>query len=328
MSFSRTTELPVSVDEAFALITEPERLRRWTTVSAVVDLRVGGEFRWTVTPGHVAGGTFREVEPGKRVVFGWGWTDSEELPLDASTVTVTLEETPDGCRVTLEHDGLTDAEAARHAEGWNHYLERLEKLASTGDAGQDEWAWVPESLDPISAAEAVLAAIQPVLRGLVDEDKPKPTPCTEMNCHQVAVHLMESLVGLGAMAGTEVTDPDTVGGSLENKVSTMAAQAIEAWRTVDLSGTVVGRSGADLPASYAAGLLPVELLLHTWDLAQGSGQSLVVSDDVVDYLRELSAPLMPSARERGVFAAEVSPADDAGALDRFAAYAGRTPISA
>ena len=23
------------------------------------------------------------------------------------------------------HDGLTDEQAARHAEGWNHYLDRL-----------------------------------------------------------------------------------------------------------------------------------------------------------------------------------------------------------
>jgi uncharacterized protein YndB with AHSA1/START domain len=68
--FTKAVVLPVDIDEAFALITEPERLRRWQTVSTRVDLRVGGDYRWTITPGHVAAGTFREVEPGKRVVFG------------------------------------------------------------------------------------------------------------------------------------------------------------------------------------------------------------------------------------------------------------------
>ncbi len=76
MTFTKTVQLPVDVDEAFALITQPERLRRWQTVSAQVDLRVGGDYRWTVTPGHLASGTFREVEPGKRIVFGWGWDGS------------------------------------------------------------------------------------------------------------------------------------------------------------------------------------------------------------------------------------------------------------
>ena len=74
MSYTKTAFLPVTPDEAFALITQPERLRRWQTVSARVDLRAGGEYRWTVTPGHVAAGTYREIEPGKtrRVRVGLG----------------------------------------------------------------------------------------------------------------------------------------------------------------------------------------------------------------------------------------------------------------
>lgn len=75
MMFTKSADLPAGLDEAFALITQPERLRRWQTVTASVDLRVGGEYRWTVTPGHHVAGTFREIEPGKRGVFGWGWED-------------------------------------------------------------------------------------------------------------------------------------------------------------------------------------------------------------------------------------------------------------
>ena len=180
-------------DEAFALITEPERLRRWQAVSAVVDLRAGGAYRWTVTPGHVAAGTFREVEPGRRVVFGWGWEGGDDLPPDASTVTVTVEPAEGGSLVTLVHEGLNEEQAAMHAEGWNHYFERLERLATTGDAGQDEWAWAPEGLTPIVAADAALAALQPVLRNLTAEDRPKPTPCTDFTCHELAEHLFASL---------------------------------------------------------------------------------------------------------------------------------------
>jgi uncharacterized protein YndB with AHSA1/START domain len=48
MLAEKTVLLPVSTDEAFALITEPDRLRRWKSVSARVDLRAGGQYRWTV----------------------------------------------------------------------------------------------------------------------------------------------------------------------------------------------------------------------------------------------------------------------------------------
>ena len=324
MSFTKTTLLPVPPDEAFALITEPERLRRWQAVSAYVDLRAGGAYRWTVTPGHVAAGTFKEVVPGERIIFGWGWDDNSDLPFDASTVTITVEPAEGGSRVTLVHEGLTEDQAASHAEGWNHFFERLEKLAATGDAGPDEWAWSPANLDPIVAAEAALAVIQPVLRNLTPEDQPKPTPCSEFTCHELAEHLMTSLVQLGAMAGGTVTNPEE--GPLENRVSVMADEAITAWRAVDLAGTVPGPGGSDMPAEFAASILPIELLLHGWDLAQASGQRLHVSDDVVAYVATLAESVVPGGRGRS-FSEEATPSDGASPIDRLAAFAGRTPLA-
>ena len=326
MSFTKTVALPVSPDEAFVLITDPERLRRWQTVSAVVDLRAGGQYRWTVTPGHVAAGTYREVEPGRRIVFGWGWEGDEDLGPDASTVTVTIEPAVGGSLVTLVHEGLTEQQTAMHAEGWDHYFYRLASLAATGEAGPDDWAQVPESLTPVSAADAALAVIQPVLRNLTAEDRPKPTPCAEFSCHQVVEHLFGSLVRLGAMAGAQVQNPNE--GSLENRISVMAAQAIDAWRGVDLESLVPGSGGKDMPASLAASILPVELVLHGWDLAQASGQQIHISDGLVDYLRGLAEMVVPPARAGGSFAAEVSSARDASALDRLAAFAGRRPLAA
>jgi uncharacterized protein YndB with AHSA1/START domain len=140
MTFTKTVDLPVPPDIAFDLLTDPERLRRWQAVSAYVDLRAGGEYRWTVIPGQVAAGTYREVEPGRRLVLGWGWEGNDDLPPDTSTVTVTVEPVGEGSRVTLVHDGLTPAQQKTHAAGWEHYLGRLVDLATTGDAGADEWA--------------------------------------------------------------------------------------------------------------------------------------------------------------------------------------------
>lgn len=325
MSFIKTAVLPVSPDEAFALVTDPERLRRWQTVTATVDLRAGGSYRWTVTPGHVAEGTYREVEPGRRVVFGWGWEGSDDLPKDGSTVTITIEPVAEGSKVTLVHEGLTEAQAAMHAEGWNHFFERLERLAATGDAGPDEWAWAPENLTPLVAAEAALAVIQPILRGLTQEDRVKLTPCADFTAHELAEHLLGSLVQLGGMAGATLTVP--ADGSLEDKVSVLAGQAIDAWRSVDLDGTVPGPRDSQVPAMFLASILPLELLLHGWDLAQASGQQLNVSDEVVSYVHELTRGVITQGRGSS-FADEITPAADADALDRFAAYAGRAAIPA
>lgn len=262
--YTATVELPVPPEEAFALVTEPERLRRWAAVCATVDLRAGGAWSWRVTPAHVAAGQVREVEPGRRLVLGWGWEGDVDgtLPPDASTVTVVIEPTGDGSRVTLTHEGLVGAQLASHAEGWKHYLERLERLAVKGDAGPDEWAWAPEPLDPIVAGYAALAVIQPVLRGLTAEDQPRPTPCPDFTCHGLAVHLMDSISALGGMAGATVTMPAE--GSLESKVSRMTDQALGAWREHGLGGDGPGRperaggvrSGGALHRAPAARLGP------------------------------------------------------------------------
>lgn len=155
MIFDKTVLLPLGLDDAFALVTEPARLRRWQTVAARVDLKVGGEYRWTITPGHHASGTFTEVEPGKRVVFTWGWEQPGAPADNVSTVSVTFEPAEGGTKVRLVHEGLPTPEAAAaHAEGWNHYLDRLLAEATTGDAGADEWAAAPQDLTKLTAADA------------------------------------------------------------------------------------------------------------------------------------------------------------------------------
>ncbi len=343
MSYSRTVSLPVAAEEAFALVTEPERLRRWQTVTARVDLRAGGDFRWTVLPGHIAAGTVRELDPGRRVVLGWGWHGAEDPAPDASTVTIIIEPVDDASStVTLEHTGLTPEQAERHAQGWTHYLDRLERLATTGDAGPDEWAAVPDPLDAFGVAEATLASLLRVLRGVTEQQA--PTPCSDFDAHALAEHLFGSIQQLGAMAGASITTPDT--GSLEDRVATMADQAIDAWRAqgadgmdstdaMDSSDGSEGSEGSDgsdrgpsgdRPATWPVTVLAIEFLLHGWDFAESSGRTIEVSDEVVAWLHEHARSLIANGRERGAFAAEVTPSPDATALSRLVAFSGRRPL--
>ena len=173
MTAEKTVLVPLGADETFALLTQPERLRRWQAVTARVELRAGGEYRWTITPGHSAAGTITELEPGKRLVFTWGWEGSEDLPPGTSTVTITLEPAEGGTKVRLVHSGLTPEQAAGHLEGWSHYGDRLVAAAERGDAGADSWM-SSEPTDPLTAAEAALAVCQLVLRDLPPECRRRP----------------------------------------------------------------------------------------------------------------------------------------------------------
>jgi uncharacterized protein (TIGR03086 family) len=331
MFAEKSVLLPVSTDEAFALITEPDRLRRWKAVSARIDLRAGGQYRWTVVPGHVAAGTFTEVDLGRRIVFGWGWENSTDLAPDASTVTISFEPAEGGTLVRLVHEGLTDEQVASHLEGWNHFFARLHRAASTGDAGPDEWAAAPAHLDQLTCADATLAVCQNVLRGVADTELHKPTPCSKFSVDQLADHLIGSLVSLGGMAGGTVV-PEAAGTSgddklkartVESRVAFAAQQSLEAWHLRGLEGTV--RLGEqEMPASAAASILSVELLVHAWDFAVATGQQVTVSDEVSRYVLDLATQVIsPQQRQGGSFADAIEPGPDAHILDRLIAFSGR-----
>lgn len=167
-----------------------------------------------------------------------------------------------------------------------------------------------------------MASLQPVLRGVTTEDRTKQTPCAEFDCHGLAEHLMGGLVQLGSMAGVTVERPAE--GSLEAKVSEISDQVICAWRAYQGEMSVDGH----LPSSMAQAIVAIELLLHGWDLAEASGQTMRVSDEVVAYISGIAGQIIDSGRERGSFGTAVEASADASAIDTLAAFAGRMKVVA
>jgi uncharacterized protein (TIGR03086 family) len=297
-------------EEAFALFTEPERLRRWQAVSAAVDLRVGGEYRVTVTPGHIAGGTFTEVDPGRRVVYTWGWADSDDLAPGASTVVVDFEPVGDKTLVRLTHEGLSPDQAAGHKEGWEHYLERLGDAASSGDAGLDPWATGGEELDHLSAAEASWALCQQVMRALTPAHRELPTPCSEFTVHELVEHIVGSVRSLGGMAGAQVPE-DVQASSAEDYLAQAVEPALAAWRARGVDGDVPF-FGRDAPAALPAGILSLEFFIHAWDFARATDQPFDPAAPLTAFVTGLAEQIIrPDNRGDGKgFAAIVTPAHD------------------
>ena len=125
-------------DVVFDQLVEPERLRRWLVMNAWLDLRAGGDYRFDMSAG-TAGGSFLEVEEAKRLVFTWGWHDSETMPPGSSTVTIELSPVGDGTRLVFTHTDGSPDDLRAHVIGWSHYLDRLVTLAESGRVAADDW---------------------------------------------------------------------------------------------------------------------------------------------------------------------------------------------
>ena len=321
MSIETSVLVPLDAEQTFALLTEPERLRRWQGITARVDGRVGGAYRWTVTPGHSASGTFTEFEPHRRLAFTWGWEGPDGLPPDPSTVAVTLEPAEGGTTVRLVHEGLNDDEGASHLEGWVHYLDRLVVAADAGDAGPDPWMAEGVTLDQLSAAEASLALCQLMLRDLPPDAATRPTPCEKFDLADLVGHLTGSIVSLGGAAGATITPPD--GAAPEVVIADAGQAALEAWRRRGLEGTVTMSFG-EMPAEMAASILTMEFLVHAWDFARATGRTVPDDEALGDYALDLARGLIaPAMRDGDNFAAEVAVGPDVDAISRLAAFTGR-----
>ena len=175
---------------------------------------------------------------------------------------------------------------------------------------------------PFDCAAVTLPACRAVLQRLTGEDLSRPTPCAGYTVGDVGEHLVRSMVLLAAVAGEQVEAP--AGEALEVRVAATAEAALAAWRLRGLDGQVaVGRSV--LPASLAVEIIPLELLVHGWDVARATGQHIDVPADIAGYVLDRARELITEDKRGRSFAAEVPAGPDAAVLDRLIAFTGRVP---
>ena len=126
-------------DRVYAAWTDVEQLKQWfgpekvRTRNLIADARVGGEFRWDLTNSEgeemTMRGEFRELQPGKKIVFSWQWLDDEDWENHISVVTVELSDRDGGTELRLIHEQLPNEQSRDgHNGGWNSALDKLEKF--------------------------------------------------------------------------------------------------------------------------------------------------------------------------------------------------------
>ncbi len=177
-------------------------------------------------------------------------------------------------------------------------------------------------MEPFDCAAVTLSACQAVLQCLTGEDLSRPTPCAEYTVGDVGQHLVRSMVLLASVAGEQIDTP--VAGPLDTTVAATAEAALAAWRHRGLDGSVaVGRSV--LPASRAVEIIPLELLVHGWDIAHATGYDIEVTPEVAGYVLDRARELITEDKRGRSFAAEVPAGAGPTVLQRLIAFTGRAP---
>jgi len=129
-------------ERVYAAWTDPAQMKQWfgpenvQTRDLIADARVGGTFRWDLTNPEgeemTMRGEYRELQPGKKIVFTWQWADDEDWENHVSIVTVELADADGGTELRLTHEQLPNEESRDgHTRGWESALDKLERLFSS-----------------------------------------------------------------------------------------------------------------------------------------------------------------------------------------------------
>jgi uncharacterized protein YndB with AHSA1/START domain len=131
-----TREFPASPERVFDALTDAQSLSQWFGPASVtarqvsVDLKPDGAYRLEMhhDDGSVypLSGSFVEIARPRRLVMTWIWGVGDYGGVE-TLVSIDLEPTDEGTRLTLTHENLVDDLAReRHSEGWQSSFDCLE----------------------------------------------------------------------------------------------------------------------------------------------------------------------------------------------------------
>lgn len=178
---------------------------------------------------------------------------------------------------------------------------------------------------------SVVASLQPVIFGVSAQELDSSTPCADFDVQTVANHLLgtvEAMRRVGAGEPLDAEDPwgthgDNVREQWRDDLSHKLTEFAKAWSQ---PGAWEGDAmdGA-MPRQLVGDMGLVEVMLHGWDLARGSGQQVEYDDAAVERALEIMEAIGEQGRSQGAFGAEVHVADDASAFAKVLGRSGRDP---
>jgi uncharacterized protein YndB with AHSA1/START domain len=137
ISLSLVRVIKTTPEKVYAAWITPEILKRWMapsddmeTAVAETDPRIGGRYRIVMREKdgreHGVTGVYKELAPGRRIVFTWSWAEDSSLD---TLVTIDLRKVDTGTELTLTHTRFADEDTRdKHQRGWNGCVGRLERL--------------------------------------------------------------------------------------------------------------------------------------------------------------------------------------------------------
>ncbi len=177
-----------------------------------------------------------------------------------------------------------------------------------------------------------IQVLQSTIDGVRPEQLSQPSPCEGWTVRDVINHVtagghMFALSAAGKpLPAMDGPVPDFLGDDPSGAFAQAASAAVAAFDEPGAMDREITLPFGAVPAPAALAIAFGDLLVHTWDIAQGTGNPAAIPAGLIDkaygfYQQALTDDL----RVPGVFGPTVEVAADAPAIDKLVAFAGRQP---
>jgi uncharacterized protein (TIGR03086 family) len=159
-------------------------------------------------------------------------------------------------------------------------------------------------------------AVGVVIAAVTDDQLTVPTPCQEWNVAQVVEHLIDVNERFAAQFGT----PGSVSPGTADPVGRYRASTA-ALHDVLRSTEAAGGLSTQLRSRLA--LRVADMLIHGWDIATATGQSVQLPEDLTALALEFTLRRLTALQRSGQFAHPQTVGRNASVIDCLAALSGR-----
>ena len=321
---TRSFEAPRSL--VWDALTTPRHLLRWwgpswcPLTSCQIDFRPGGSWRYLAKNAEGVEfawhGTYRDIVVDERIVSTEvfeGFADAESL----NTMTLSEADGITTLQTLVQHRSQDNRDG--HVQsgmeaGMQETMDRLDELLEASGSSLERFRRVAGTFGDVVAAVRA-------------DEWDRPGPCEGWVARDVVGHLVTwvpSVIGQSgyplAVSAKVAEDPAAAWGQLSIALLALLEDPTAAATTFDVGppGTMSVGNAIDM-------LVTGDILVHTWDLARATGQSVridpVISGQMVEGMQSIDEML----RTSGHYGPKVTAPAGADAATRLIAFTGRDP---
>lgn len=186
---------------------------------------------------------------------------------------------------------------------------------------------VPLDFDP------PVRQLRALLMGVTDEDLAAPTPCPDWTVGDLLVHLMGRSWAY-AQAAKKATDGATTAPAQpsaadlpphwRSRMPVLIEELATAWKDPAAWTGTAQAGGVTMPAAVMGVVAMNEIVMHSWDLAQATGQEMAADPRILEALIDMLSQ-GPAEGTPGLFGPRLVAGSEDDLLEQALALAGRDP---